>query len=72
MRCAHARRVQRRKERREPRGVFETLPKPNIPRLNPDRPGPEGSAETAHSAVTTLNPSRVRSRTPRNAIPEED
>jgi len=39
------------------------LPKPNVPRLNPDRPGLEGGAETAHSAVTTLPPFSLRGPT---------
>ncbi len=29
------------------------LREPDVPRLNPDRPGPEGGAETAHRIVTT-------------------
>jgi len=45
MRCPHARRVQRRKERLRTFEAFLNMREPHIPRLN--------GAETARSAVTT-------------------
>jgi len=55
--------------------MFQTLSdlrEPDVPSLNPDRPGPEDGAETAHGTVTTLHylslqpPSPFRSPPPLN------